>query len=447
MENLNKDKTVKIDYVLANDSADIAKFCYQTWKKIFNSQVMENCPVVLTAVPTIGEEALYGNFAKMQGDVFLDKDKEYQTWFTEEINTARKNNKSNPVMPILAKPLKGSKIIDVPWVKGMPLPEVEGGMPILDYMEEYDVNPETDESRKKVKELLKGCIIKTQFGMGTITGVTKGKVNFKDEDDESYSESYDKVIIFPGKKKAKKLGKRELAKLEKEIAKQNKKLVKTLKKEKDSAKNLPKSTSTKDVGKKKTKVVEEETLQEVYASIGLFNDYPMVLLDVDDLDSITLPGGWSRQKDYWYIKIKTKVAGERIIKQLSKKYEIKKSLLDNIEKLIEQLGKKQKKFKLPTNMKNFFKVVHTKAGAGELKIYPWVINNGLMLVVDKKTHPKVNLSKYMFKLDDGYYYKVVKNNMMFNATISQVLNEDITIVNMKELAEDALDIGYKLKVK
>ena len=448
MENLNKDKVVHIDYVLANNSADIAKFCYQTWKKIFNAQVMENCPVMLDVVPTLGEDALYGDFSKMQGAKFMDKDKDFQKWFNNEIEEARKNNKATPVMPIIAKPLKGSRMIDVPWVKGMPLPEVEGGIPLTEYMEDKDVNSETEEARKILKDILRGCLIKTQYGMGTITGVTKSKVNFKDNDDESYSESYDKVIIFPGKKKAKKVSKMELRKLEKklevEIKKQNKKIVKDLVKEK----KLAKSTSTKEVGLKKVKKTVEDTLIEAYASIGLFNDYPMVILDVDDLDNVSLPGGWSRQKDYWYVKIKSKVAGEKLLAQLSKKYTIKKSILKHIEELLLQIGKdKKKKIKIPDGMKNFFKLAHTKASPGELKIYPWVVNSSLMLVVDKATHPKVNLSKYMFKLDDGYYYKIVKNVLALNATIQQVLNEDITIVNMKELKEDALDIGYKLKVK
>lgn len=410
LENLNKDKKVFIDVVLCNNTADIAKFCYQTYKKIFNSAIMEKCPVSIPIIPRIDIEALTGNYNKMQGKLYLDADKQYNNWFIKEVEDEKKKGDIIPIQMKTGKPLPGSKEINVPWVDGMPLPVVEDQVPLEDYMEDNNIEVNERQDKKEAKKLLYGAQVRTQWGYGKIIKVGLRTVTIEDEDGETVTEPVERVVLIKAPKLTKEGKSAELART-----------------------------------KKSKKEVTEELDSMVYATLAVFNELPLLIVDMDDPDSEELAGTFKKQGPYWYLKVKSKVAGSRILKLLQKKFDINSKRIREAEHFIKLLGKDRIKLKIPADLKSFYKIKHTKSESGSLKLYCLVINNNLFFVADKKTHPGVNMTKYGFKLDEGYWYYPCKTRAKLSTAIKFIQSKKIGIANLNEVVEDAKDIGFKIK--
>jgi SNF2 family DNA or RNA helicase len=176
--NLNKDKTVYINTVVCNDSADVCKFAFQAYKKILNASIMENSPVELPPRVGFSEEALAAKFEDpiMQGPIVLDKIEQHNKWLDKQIEEvkAKGDLKLRQVKTIKDGGKLGTTLMPkTPWVAGMTLPLEEGEEPLATYLEQFGYAEDSDMT--EFKEPLHNLPVRTEWGTGIVTGVSKGK--------------------------------------------------------------------------------------------------------------------------------------------------------------------------------------------------------------------------------------------------------------------------------
>lgn len=187
--NLNEGKTVYLDTVIADDSADCAKYAFQSYKKVLNSIIMEGCPVDTPRRVPLSEEALSAKFTDpiINGNDLLDKLDQFNKWNQEEIDFALKKGdlKFRPVKH--AKSNLGTEEMQVPWVKGMTLPAKDDEEPLLAYLDTLGVDTDDEESEDdddtsstldltNYEGQLMGVRVRVEQGEGRIYSVRKGSI-------------------------------------------------------------------------------------------------------------------------------------------------------------------------------------------------------------------------------------------------------------------------------
>lgn len=379
-KNLNVGRTIYVDYVLSNKSADALKFCYQTSKKLFNSQVMEASPIVAPPMPGLFEENLLASMDTF-GEQYLKADKAYNGWIEDEVETQRREGKADliPVKP--APDLKGSKKIDVPWVSGMDTPMDIEGVDVASWARDKGINlkklakksPATKEEKKEIKEKFYDLIVSTQFGEGRIVGVYANRVRVKYPDGTTQSSKQslvivlDKTVLEGEEKKRKRIGRKET------------------REEKRSRK-----------GKDK----------RMKLGLVLYNNIPTLVASLKDLDNEDLVElGFVYQGPYWLRRVKNRKYGEHLLKKLQKKYTIKKGLLRTITGALSKMKGGNvdiKKYEIPET-RIFFRRRHKVSKKGQLKIYPAIKGLRLYLFIDKATN-KGSFTTYEFTEKPGYWF-------------------------------------------
>ncbi len=328
--NLNAGKTVFIDTILANNSADTIKYCLQTYKKIYNSNIMEDCPIELNSRPTINIETLSSTFEEIGGPAILEKDNEFNAWFLEEIEIEKAKGYSDPIPVKHAKSLGNEKII-VPWVNGMPLPILnDSEIPLLDYMENLETYDENDYT--KSKEDLIGLTVRGESGESKIIKVLKKSVVITNSDNEELR-VHPKMLIL----------------------------------------------------------ISDENRLEI--DLAIYNDYYSLVAERGDTDSNELKKfGFVWNGKYKYFEVTSKQAGLRKLKEIESKYTIPKSNRTNIVNMLDEVVKGIYEAD-SSDTKNFFKVKHTKAENNVLKLYP-LIEDGIMYLVYDVATNSANLSGF-----------------------------------------------------
>ena len=222
-ENLNKNKTVYISLVLANDSADVAKYIFQNYKRVRNTRTMEDCPIAELVKPDFSELGLVARIGDplVGGQKNLDLIKSFEEWQENEIDAVRQQGNLKFKKPKIIKDIDNSKkMFDIPWVSGMDLPinTSLGEIPLAEYAEQFD---EFCISRliNDIKDKVIGKVVRTEFGYGTIVNTTKsGKVKIKQFNSKKSSFTYSiyATIIAPDitEKTAKQLQAKENVKQE-----------------------------------------------------------------------------------------------------------------------------------------------------------------------------------------------------------------------------------------
>ena len=189
LKNLNAGKTVYIDTILCNNSADCVKWSLQTFKKIFNSRIMEKCPVELPPLPSFSEEALTGSFESplIRGDLVRARSMEYNSWLKALVENARIEHPNLKfIRPPAGAELDNTKAIDVPWVRGMQLPveSTPGGTTLSQWMEDNGLNVS---DYRDAKSSLVGLTVLTDSGYGVVKRVNKSTLTVKLEDGNAYN--------------------------------------------------------------------------------------------------------------------------------------------------------------------------------------------------------------------------------------------------------------------
>lgn len=187
--NLNEGKTVYIDTVIADDSADCVKYAFQSYKKILNSIIMENCPVEPVRRVPLSEEALTASFydAIIDGANVEDKVNQFNAWNEEEIEFFLKKNGKLKFRKVKETSSNiGTEIVSTPWVKGMTLPFNDDEEPFVSYLEslgynsDLDFEDEDNSSSSTGEDLTKynlvGIRVRTEYGEGRIRSIGKNSL-------------------------------------------------------------------------------------------------------------------------------------------------------------------------------------------------------------------------------------------------------------------------------
>lgn len=202
VENLNKGKTIYIDTVIADDSADCVKYAFQSYKKILNSIIMEECPVDTPRAVPFSDEALSAKFMDpiIGGASLIDKIDQFNKWNQEEIDAAISKGDLKFSLVKDTKSNIGTEMIATPWVKGMVLPMADDEEPLLTYLEELGLNTDSEDDENAdeddtsseldltdYSEDLMDIRVRVEYGKGRIYGVRKASVLVRLKNGENVS--------------------------------------------------------------------------------------------------------------------------------------------------------------------------------------------------------------------------------------------------------------------
>lgn len=200
---LNDSKTVHINTVLANHSADIFKYIFQNFKKLRNARIMENSPVALIDSPEFSDEALIAPMGSklLGGKKAIEGIRKFQEWTLSEIERIKKRGKLK-FIPVRHAPSLGNQKINSMWVEGMNLPCADNEYVLSDYAERF-VEFLAENDLHAISDRIIGRVAKTEFGYGIIHKITSSlNVSVKlfepaPNGKKTVSASYKTVVIAP----------------------------------------------------------------------------------------------------------------------------------------------------------------------------------------------------------------------------------------------------------
>jgi len=408
-KNLNENKHVSVDVVLANNSADALKYCHQTRKKLYNSKVMEKSPIKPPPPLVLSEDNLHASMSAF-GRAYLDSDKEYNGWLLSEVNEQKAKGNAKLIPVKHTPPIEGSRSVDVPWVSGMDTPlDVEGTSMTLwakgkkiNLLRLKQGSDASKEERSEIKKNFFDLVVKTQWGEGRVVGMSARTVTVKYPDGTKKRVKFNMAVVL------------EKTVLEGEKKKEKRKKKETEKKERDY----------------RTKI-----------GLVLYNNIPTLLASLKDTDNEDLKDlGFVYQGPYWILRVKNQKFGDEVLKRLQKKFTIKG--LREIKRIIAQMKGTRidiKTFEIP-DTKIFFKRKHLLAKKGILKMYSVVKGDKVFLVIDKATN-KGSFASYKFKDKLGYWYYFAKRKPDIKKTIKNIEKKlELEITNRKHLEKQAKDL-------
>lgn len=472
--NLNEGKTVYMDYVLADNSADLIKTGYQVYKKLLNAKIADESPIPVKGLPRLmlSEDTLKASAVELGIPEYLQREYLHSEWFREVVEEYKKTKDFSLVEPKIEKVLP-TKTIKTPWVVGMPLPKGLGGQPVIEYLEDNNIvlDEETTLKTDSVRKLLIDKPVLTETGYGKIVSIRSEKMlGIINESGERENREYDKVLILEKPtvdiemvKETVKDNTDEIKEVFVEDKKDKQKKIKV--EEFDADDDLPPVKPTERKPKSETKpkvepkpkpkpapVVEEEDYEldnEIELAMVLYNDIPTLRADLADPDSANLKKiGFVYQGPYYFLKLRSKRQGKEVLEALNNKYSITQARLNQCYEIIEWMNKSKYEYQVPDDFKTFHKVNHRVAPKGTLKIYPFVDGMDVYLVIDTASHPWLKmaaLSKYMFKKNDnGYWYFFGGKSALIKQAIAKVKSLGLTITNKRELLKQAETFKIKL---
>jgi hypothetical protein len=408
-----KDKQVHVDYVVSDNSADVIKLGRLISKRLLNAEIMEDSPVEALSPPRISGAMSFMESAAQHENYFA-ADKRFNAWIEEQVETARKD----PNYDLLPAKIKGtipnSRKINVPWAVGMPLPRGVNGMFVSGFLQQQGLDDE-NLSDPKVKKALRNRVVKTEFGNGKIVGCRKRMVAVRLEDGSQQTINAAKVIV---------LDKAEVKDIE-------------IPDEDIVAKKKKKGAAGKGGGKDNA----------VELDIGYLNGFLAVVADPSDPDSSQLSkAGFRWHGPYFYQFVRTRKFAEKLLTKLERKYTIPDGSMKQINEALKYLkqGRIVIKKKGP-EIKNFMRLEHKKVPKGTLRLYPIIEENDLYLVFDKETHPGVNLSRYGFFQESGYWYLITDNpRKVVNAVEDVRKRAKLEIVDYSDFRKSCKQYGISL---
>ena len=444
VKNLNEDKTVHIDYVLCDNSADVLKFCFQTYKKIDIAEVIEESPIKLPEdieKPELSEANLMGNWERMSADIYENLSVKYNEHIKDIIEHQKATGNHDLVSVVHSEKSLGTEKIPTPWVIGMPLPIKEENSKkeesLLKYLTdrgafkslnrkdsrgytvdsddniEEDIDSEENGSREGLSQeakediyavnkidisnfesLLLGREVRTEFGKGKITKVNPKTVTVSDGI-FTKTISINKIIIL----------------------------------------------------KTKDEIPPEEEELPSNAIIMHFTAYdgmPAFVVDPGDAQHHELRSiQFIWQGPYWYKKFKAKNNCLLVLEKLRKKFKIDNAVINDIDIMANRINKNipvkyhwREDVKSGKEEKTFILRSHKRSPEGTLKIFPLMRENEFMLVASRKMND-AELSEFGFRIEKGMWYHFVKNKTQAKIILKKVEKDlGLIIANREELIED-----------
>jgi glucan-binding YG repeat protein len=223
----------------------------------------------------------------------------------------------------------------------------------------------------------------------------------------------------------------------------------------------PKPKKDKDTKPAKTPKTEPKpttpavTDNQVEVLISMYNGIYTLIADVEDPDSKKLKKlGFRFQGQYYLLKIKNKQMGQTVMKALKRKFNIPKKNVDIIEEMFDEMKRSKYVADPPDNLKLFLRLSHqTVDDKKTLRVYPMVEDDGMYLVVNRKTHPhltpaKLKVGAFTWKTERGYWYYFAKNRTALKTMVKTLATQKksfLTVTNIPELKE-AIKEHYNVKV-
>jgi intein/homing endonuclease len=171
-------KTVDIDFIYMDGSADVAKLARLIHKRAFNASVLEGSPVPYPPPPAFSDTVFFLTQNQLVGGGYFEAERKLNDWFDKVVEDSRTRGGYEPIVPKLEGEIKG-KSIQTPWVMGMPLPPDVEGEPLPEVLraEGYSLD-----DISAAKDFLEGKFVRTEFGIGRIQSAYKSKVRIRYED-------------------------------------------------------------------------------------------------------------------------------------------------------------------------------------------------------------------------------------------------------------------------
>lgn len=503
-------ENIYLDWILTDNSLEVAKMGRLISKMIIKAQFDESSnplydslrnfelPLISMSLKTIEETPTldsigeythaYGELIRIQGSEFAEM-------------RATKPSKMMSIPETKIETLEGQGIIEyTPYVSNMDVPDRHnfGLLKLTDFLQ--------DTSATSVQEVLRdpraglvGKYAHTEMGNGTIINVTLGDVDKKHpEAPRKISRVWVKIEgvedVYKGDPSYIHLATNLNAKTIKEFALKQpwatkadqaradrleraaekraaKESLKDAKRAKKEEKILAKLKEIEKLKKQKSKqkvkpIPEPEPEEEENNNIEL---YPVVyngflaveaILEDDTIDMT--PYGFSEFGSYAYCSIKDINSFEAVLTWLKKSFTLPKSVNSQLESLRPAFIKKfaSEEVHNVTEFKNFYRLRHTaskineKTGKQELKVYPVILNNVLMLNIDLATNPKFKrmLNKVVpgsrnvkFTDADGLHIAFLKTKSECLTKLKELVKEGFEVTNVDEFKDDLKALNLKMK--
>jgi len=185
-------KVVNIDYLYMDGSADVAKLARLIYKRTFNAKTMEGSPIEPPPPPSFDDSVFFLKQENLAVGGYMEAERNLNKWFSDIAEEQRAKGDFSPIVPKIKGEISG-KSIDTPWVVGMSVPlDVEGEpLSVAISAEGFDV-----ENAKEAKDFLIGKYVRTEFGIGVITAVSRSKIRIKYEDGSRTSTSIFTTVLL-----------------------------------------------------------------------------------------------------------------------------------------------------------------------------------------------------------------------------------------------------------
>jgi len=184
---------------------------------------------------------------------------------------------------------------------------------------------------------------------------------------------------------------------------------------------------------------------EIY--IGIYNGILCLYGYTEDPDSEDLLDlGFKDMPPCWSFYVGSKAKGYIVLEKLQKKYKIPAKNVEEIEAVFDNMARSKYKLDFPEEgIRNWMKLNRKKAAAGQLKLYPMVIDEYVYLIVDTLSHPGVTLSRYGFEKEDKYFVYFGKSPSDVKQCYKRIKSK-LRITNDKTLIKDAKD-SYNISLR
>lgn len=501
-------ENVYLDWILTDNSLEVAKMGRLISKMVIKSQFDEagnplykkldnfQLPLISMSLKTLGEtptlESIseytdaYGTLIGIQADEFAHM-------------RATKPSRmfSIPETPI--EELKGQSIIEyTPYVANQDVPDRHnfGLFKLTEYLQDTE-STDVQEILKDPKKLI-GKYAHTEMGNGTIIKVLQGpidkanptaprKISRVDVKIEGVEDVYQGAPSYihlatnltaatikefklktPWATKADKARAERLeAQAEKAAAREAVKSKKAAKKEKEVLAKLKaieklKKTKLKAKPAPEPEPEEEEENNNVELYPVVYNGFLAIEAITEDPTIDLTPLKFAAFGEYAYVAIKEIKSFEAVLTYLQKKFTLPPGVLKNLEDLRPAFVKRfaSEEVSNVQEFKNFYRLRHTQAKVNtktkktELKIYPVILNNVLMLNVDLATNPKFRreLDKVIpgsrnckFTHADGLDIQFLKTKPEVLAKAKEMIKEGFVVTNYEEFKSELKGMNLKMK--
>lgn len=445
-----KRKFIDIDWILADNTIDITKTSRLVSKILsasrFNNMdprydMLPSLPVVSMTLSSIEQYNSYaGSLAK-----YAEAYSSYLDLQKAEFEEFRESTSHKEPMPIPnAGLMKGSAIIDVPFIPGMVVPfQQELG---LQSIEDYALDQ--GKSISGVGAELKDRRVYTEFGEGVVTGTYTGSIRVKLDTGNTVSVNKLCAFLIPDGLTNVKQKIQQLVDLPSAVGRKPK-----VKSTKPQAQPQQVEEKPKERNRK-VFVPQNDLEQDQEIEVYLGSMYNMLTVWVngtdEDLDSKTIDKlDLNYSGDYWYCHCKRYPHLADMLALLEEKFEIPQSQLDRCYEWLETFESgRSKLFNLEKanrmEMRNWYLRKRRRVPQGELHVFPLVEDGQFFLIAfgdnqltaKKLIRAKVKGARWIHD-NEGFYFRTFARKSEIKTFITtEVKAAGLTVSNIEEVKED-----------